>query len=102
MEACGLFTVQADNRFHIGNVGLRTDPGPHRLEGVGVLPAPEGPVGPLPIALADIVSYGVAEDALRHLVYSDVLHSLADYHDQFTFVVHARRVGRHDYILAMW
>src|SRR3712207_7226609 len=44
---------------------FRSDPGPHRLEGVGVLGAPERAVAPLPGALADVVAHRVAEHAAQ-------------------------------------
>jgi hypothetical protein len=58
-----LLAVDADLGVQRVEVDVGFDPRPHRLEGIGVLGAPEGPVAFLPGTLADVVADGVAEDA---------------------------------------
>src|SRR5262245_57058590 len=49
-----LLAVEPDGHVQVVRVESGNDPRPHRLERVGILAAPEGPVVALPRALADI------------------------------------------------
>ena len=71
--------------------------GSHRLEGVGVLGAPQPAIGLLPGAFADVVADGVAEHARHRVGFGEMLCLLADDDDQFALVVDLFGGGRRDH-----
>src|ERR1039458_1611305 len=75
------------------------DGGAEGREGVAALGAPPLHVlgrAVLPVALADVVAAGDAEDGVAGLVHGCVLRLAADDDDELAFVVHVGGVGRGD------
>src|SRR5262249_3768174 len=70
------------HRIEVGD-----DAGPHRLERVGVLGAPQRAVALLPRTLADVVAERVAEHAAERLPLGDVARAAADYGHQLALVL---------------
>src|SRR5690606_17842428 len=81
-------TIQADSGLEGIQIHVRLDPRPHRLERVGVLGAPEGPIRSLPGALGDVIANRVSEDAGKRVRLAQVLGLLPDDSDEFPLVVH--------------
>ena len=90
------FAVHADRRFRRVEIDIGLDPRSHRLERVGVLRAPEGPVGFLPHAFADVVADGVAQDTRERVGFAQVLRLAADHHADLALVLDLCRVDRDD------
>ena len=93
-----LLAVEPDRHAQVVRVEPGDDPGAHRLEGVRVLPAPEGPVVALPGALAHVVAERVAEDVVERRGLRDALAALADHGHQLALVLDqvARVLGNDD------
>ena len=75
------------------------DGGAERGEGVAAFGAPPLQVlacAVLPVALADIVAAGDAEDGVAGFVGRDIARALADDDDEFAFVVHVGGFARED------
>src|SRR5262249_22795846 len=83
-----LLAVEPDRDTQVVRVEAGDDPGSHRLERVGVLAAPEGPVVALPGALADVVAEGGAEDVVERLRLRHLLSALADDRPPLALLVH--------------
>ena len=97
VEAAGLLAVDLDDGFHLVEIDIGLDPRSHRLEGVGILGAPQPAIGLLPAALADIVADGVAEHAGHRVGLGEVLCLLADHDDQLALVVDLLGGGGRDH-----
>src|SRR6516162_8261384 len=98
LEATRFLAVHLDDGFHPVEIGVSLDPGTHRLEGIGILGAPQPAIGLLPGALGDVVADRVAEYAGHRVRFAEVLHLLADDDDELAFIMDllGRICGDHD------
>ena len=102
VEAAGFLAVDPDGGLHPVEIDVGFDPRSHRLEGVGVLGAPQPAVGLLPGAFADIVADGVAEHAGHRVGFGQMFCLLADHDHQFALIVNLLGgIGRDHDILVM-
>src|SRR6266571_5237296 len=92
----------AHDDAELGGVQPGDDPGPERFEGVAILAAKHGAIGPLPLPLTDIVPDAVAKNVLQGVFPGDVAGLLAHHHRQLALGLDcARALFRHNDVV-LW